>query len=208
MPTTKVFIADADSTDGTPQIARSYADRLNISVVPGGRPSVGRNAGARLAQSTYVLFIDADIELRSPSIIRRAVETMKRKDLHCVTTNIHCSDGTTADSLIYACNNALQYLSRLHKPFSTGMFMMVAKRRFDELSGFDEEALYAEDYQLSRQFARGKFRNVRGGIYSTNRRFAKMGRGTIVRMFLNTALHAGSAAHYRDQRHERYWHAY
>ncbi len=208
MPTTKVFIADANSSDGTPQIALSYAGRLNISIIPGGLPSVGRNAGARRAESKYVLFIDADIELRDPSLIRRAVETMKHKDLHCVTTNIHCRDGSTADSLIYACNNVLQYLSRFYKPFSTGMFMMVDKRRFDELGGFDEKALYAEDYQLSRQFARRKFRNLRGGIYSTNRRFAKMGRATVVRMFLNTALHSGSSAYYRDQRHNNYWRAY
>ncbi len=98
MPTTKVFIADANSSDGTPQIALSYAGRLNISIIPGGLPSVGRNAGARLAESKYVLFIDAGIELRDPSLIRRAVETMKHKDLHCVTTNIHCRDGSTADS--------------------------------------------------------------------------------------------------------------
>ncbi|HLW53652.1 MAG TPA: glycosyltransferase family A protein [Candidatus Angelobacter sp.] len=44
---TKVYVADAGSTDRTPEIARSYADTLDIEVIPGGLPSVGRNAGAR-----------------------------------------------------------------------------------------------------------------------------------------------------------------
>src|ERR1700742_2345210 len=79
MRNTKLFVADADSTDDTPDIARSYADRLTIEVIPGGLPSIGRNAGARLADSDYVLFIDADIELADSTLIRRSVSAMKAK---------------------------------------------------------------------------------------------------------------------------------
>src|SRR5215472_14773097 len=41
MRSTKVFVADAGSTDGTQELALSFADRLNIEVIPGGLPSVG-----------------------------------------------------------------------------------------------------------------------------------------------------------------------
>src|SRR5216683_97319 len=40
---TKVFLADAGSTDGTREIALGYSDRLNIEVIPGGLPSVTTN---------------------------------------------------------------------------------------------------------------------------------------------------------------------
>src|ERR1041384_8192360 len=60
MKSTKVFLADAGSTDGTQELALGFADRLEIEVIPGGLPSVGRNAGARRATTPYVLFIDAD----------------------------------------------------------------------------------------------------------------------------------------------------
>src|SRR5690242_4693718 len=56
MRSTKVFLADAGSTDGTQELALSFADRLDIEVIPGGLPSVGRNAGARRATTHYVLF--------------------------------------------------------------------------------------------------------------------------------------------------------
>ena len=145
MRNTKVFLADAASTDGTPDVALSYADRLNIEVIPGGLPAVGRNAGAGRSESRYVLFIDADIELADKTLLTRAAREMKTKGLHCLTTNILCPSGKVLDEVLYGCSNALQYLSRLHKPFATGMFMLVDTARFRELGGFDEGALYAED---------------------------------------------------------------
>ena len=43
-------------------------------------PSVGRNHGAALADTPYVLFLDADIELAHPSVLRRAMELAQRKN--------------------------------------------------------------------------------------------------------------------------------
>jgi glycosyltransferase involved in cell wall biosynthesis len=205
---TNLLIADAGSTDRTVEVAESFSPWLRIRIIPGGLPSVGRNAGARMANSRYVLFLDADIELADATLLRRAVEKMKRQSLHCVTTDIHCRDGKFSDRLLYACNNLAQRLSRFHKPFATGMFMLVDRAAFEALGGFDDQALYAEDYQLTRQIPRRRFRTLRGGIYSTNRRFQKMGHGTIVRMFLSTALHSGSRDYFRQDKHQAYWQAY
>src|SRR6202034_4530651 len=105
MSSTRVLVADANSTDGTQEIVRSFRDRLNVSVICGGPPSVGRNLGAAQSGSTYVLFLDADIELAHPSVVRRAVELAQRKQLHCVTTNILCREGNWIDKLIYVGND-------------------------------------------------------------------------------------------------------
>lgn len=203
MRNTKLLVADADSTDGTPDIVMGFRDCLDVRVIPGGLPSVGRNAGAALADTPYLLFIDADIEPASPSLIRRALELAQRKDLHCVTTNIICRDGGPMDKLLYFGNNLFQHLSRIHHPFSTGMFMLFAKRRFDELGGFDEQVHFAEDYLLSQQVARNKFAIVRGGVYTTNRRFQKMGHFRVVRLFLTTALNYWNKRHFL--RDHKYW---
>jgi len=205
---TRVFLADADSTDGTIQAAESFGRDLPMTIIVGGLPSVGRNNGARCADSRYILFIDADIELADRTLLRRAVGLMKSKSLHCVTTDILCRDGGWADDFLYACNNLAQRLSRFHRPFATGMFMLVDKTRFDELGGFDEQALYAEDYQLTRQIHPRRFRVLRGGIYSTNRRFRKMGHATIMRFFLKTAWHSRKPEYYRSKLHEAYWQTY
>src|SRR5580765_1974357 len=109
MRSTKVFLADAGSTDGTQAVALSFAGRLDIEVIPGGLPSVGRNAGARRATTPYVLFIDADMELKDPTLLRRAMNLAERRRLHCVTTNIWCAQGRVRDQLLYLANNAAQY---------------------------------------------------------------------------------------------------
>ena len=171
MAHTKVFVADAGSTDGTPDVARSFVYRLDIEVIPGGLPAVGRNNGARLATTAYVLFVDADIQVNDPTLVRGAVELMQRKKLHCVTTNIHCPQGRGFDRVLYATSNLAQQLSRLCRPFATGMFMLFDRSRFNQLGGFQENALYAEDYLLSKKVARRRFGFVRGHVITTIRRF-------------------------------------
>ncbi|MBV9574142.1 MAG: glycosyltransferase [Acidobacteriales bacterium] len=204
MSSTKVYLADAGSTDGTLDITRGYSEWLDIEVIPGGLPAVGRNNGARRAQTPYVLFLDADIELADRSLVRRAVDAMQRRKLHCITTNIACPTGNLMDRLLYRGNNVMQQLSRLYKPFSTGMFMLVEKECFDALGGFHEHALYAEDYLLSQKISRNKFTIVSGSVLTTNRRFQKMGHARLTRLFLNTALHTWNESYFL--RDHKYWH--
>jgi glycosyltransferase involved in cell wall biosynthesis len=203
MRRTKVFVADAGSTDGTQDIALSYDPLLDIEVIPGGLPSVGRNAGAALAKSEFVLFIDADMELRDKTLIRRSMELAKKRKMHCVTTNIVCRNGSFRDDFLYLANNIAQYGSLLVKPFSTGMYMLFDTEEFRRLGGFHEKALYAEDYLLSKKVKNRNFGIVSGAIYTTNRRFRNMGHFTIATMFLKTALNTWNDSYFmRDQ---EYW---
>ncbi len=198
-----MYVADAGSSDDTPEISRSFADRLAIEVIPGGLPGVGRNNGAWRAATPYVLFLDADIELDDPTLLRRAVELMRRKRLHCVTTKIQCPNGSILDRLLYAGNNLIQRLSYMVKPFSTGMFMLFDRSQFVTLGGFHTQAQFAEDYLLSQKVERNKFGIVRGRIVTTNRRFKKMGHFRLVRLFLNAAFHTWNQNFFL--RDHKYW---
>jgi glycosyltransferase involved in cell wall biosynthesis len=203
MSSTRVLVADANSTDGTPHIVRSFGDRLNVRVICGGMPSVGRNQGAAQADTPYILFLDADIELADRSLVRRCIERAQRDHLHCVTTNILCRDGNWIDKLFYRMNDVFQYLSYLHRPFATGMFMLFDRQRFWELGGFHEQILFAEDYRLSQQVERSKFAIVRGGAYTTNRRFQRMGHLRVGWLFLKTAMNYWNEKYFL--RDHKYW---
>jgi glycosyltransferase involved in cell wall biosynthesis len=203
MSSTKVLVADAGSTDGTPEVVSSFCGRLNVSVIRGGIPSVGRNQGAAQSDTTYVLFLDADIELADPSLVRRCLERAQRKKLHCVTTNILCHEGSWLDKVFYAGNDFFQYLSWLHRPFATGMFMLFERKKFWELGGFNEQVHFAEDYLLSQQVDRLRFSIVRGGVYTTNRRFQKMGHLRVGWLFLWTAMNFWNEKHFL--RDHKYW---
>ena len=203
MRTTRVIVADAGSTDGTVMAALSFCDRLRVEVISGGLPSVGRNAGARLATSRFLLFLDADVELPDPTLLRRALWRMRRKNLHLATTNIACSDGGFFDDVLYAGNNFMQRVGSFTKPFATGMFMLFDRDAFWTLGGFNERALFAEDYLLSKGVARRRFRIVRGRVLTTNRRFRKLGHWTMVRMFVRTMMHSWDDGYFL--RDHDYW---
>ena len=203
MSSTRVLVADANSTDGTPEMVMNFRNRLNVSVIRGGVPSVGRNQGAAQADTRYILFLDADIELADRSLVRRCVERAQNKQLHCVTTNILCEGGTWLDRAFYAVNDLFQYLSYLHRPFATGMFMLFDRKKFWELGGFNEQILFAEDYRLSQQVERQRFAVVRGGVYTTNRRLKKMGYLRVGWLFLWTAMNYWNEKYFL--RDHKYW---
>lgn len=203
MSSTRVLVADANSTDGTPDIVMSFRDRLNVGVIRGGMPSFGRNQGAAQADSKYVLFLDADIELAETWLVRKCVERAQRKQLQCVTTNILCREGKWIDKFFYAGNDFFQYLSYLHRPFATGMFMLFERQKFWELGGFNEKIHFAEDYRLSQRIGRRRFAIVRGGVYTTNRRFQRMGHLRVGWLFLWTAMNFWNEKYFL--RDHKYW---
>jgi len=205
LPATRVFVADAGSTDATIEVALSFADRLLISIIPGGLPSVGRNRGARRATTPYVLFVDADIELPDPTLLRRSVEMMKRRKLQCLTTDIRCKDGRLMDELMFRGNNVVQHFASFTKPFATGMFMMFDREKFNELGGFDEKVHYAEDFHLSKRVSPLRFGIVSGHILTSNRRFRAMGHAKVARMFFTTAFHVFDRKYFlRDHGYWKY----
>lgn len=203
MAQTRVLVADAGSTDGTVEIALSFQGRLQVEVIPGGLPSVGRNAGARMAKTKYVLFLDADVELPEPTLLRRSVWRMRRRELHLATTNIACRHGGFFDDALYAGNNLMQRVGSFLKPFATGMFMLFDREVFWELGGFNERALFAEDYLLSKGVAVKRFRIVKGKVLTTNRRFRKLGHMRMVFMFFQTMLHSWDDEYFMRDR--GYW---
>ena len=203
MAHTPIFVADAGSTDGTAAIADGFRPMLHVIVVEGGTPSVGRNCGARRAESKYVLFLDADVELRDRTLLRRAVKRMQSRQLHCLTVDIACADGSWLDRMLYSGNSFMQRISSWFLPFGTGMFMLFERTRFAELGGFDEDALFAEDFLLTKQVSILRFSVLDGAIYTSNRRFNRTGHGRMVFLFFWTLLNSRNQRYFK--RDHGYW---
>lgn len=79
----EVIIADANSTDKTVEIAKSYM----CKVVPGGLPAVGRNNGAKVAKGEILLFLDADSVLTN-NYITSTIEEFELHNLGIAITQI------------------------------------------------------------------------------------------------------------------------
>lgn len=202
--TTKIFVADAGSTDGTQDIVRGFQDKLMVEIIPGGFPSKARNNGARKAKSKYVLFVDADMEMRDPTFLRSAVSLIKRKHYHLVTALIKCNErGTFFDQLLYFLNNVAEVGSKFFSPMATGMIMLFDKHWFDKVGGFNERVNYAEDYYLSKQTEPRRFGVLWKYILATNRRFESTGRWKVLGLFMDTMLHSRRPEWFFTDKH--YW---
>ncbi len=97
----------------------------------------------------------------------------------------------------------MQRIGAVLKPFATGMFMLFDREAFWALGGFNEKALFAEDYLLSKGVAGRASGLSAGKIWTTNRRFQKLGHGRMVWMFFKTMMHSWNDKYFlRDQ---GYW---
>lgn len=191
-----IIIADGGSTDKTLEEISWWRERLNINVIQGGNVSRGRNNGARLVRTPYVLFIDGDMLISKANTLEKLIEKLKTDKFDLVTAHIRCHNSKRGD-FVYHLNNIGQRVSKLiHTPFSTGAFMCVRKSKFDEIGGFDESIHFAEDYWLSKQIKAKRFGILNVNVYTSNRRFLKSGHTYMVTSFLKTFFNRNNHSHF------------
>jgi glycosyltransferase involved in cell wall biosynthesis len=201
---TRVIIADC-STDRTRQVIRNNSNGLHIEIIDGGPVSLAKNNGARLANTPYILFIDADVRFFKNTVIQDAVDLIETKHLDLIGLNIKCYDkdlrakiGFTAFNLI---NHALKHFS----PFAVGAFMLTRRDRFEEFGGFPEQMSTSEDYFLSRKYSPKKFRIIRHHFGQDSRRFKKMGYLGMAKYLVKNFANRNNKAYWDKLDNSRYW---
>jgi len=194
----EIIVADAESTDKTVFNILSHDLSYKTTIVKGGLPAIGRNRGAEKSDSEFLLFIDADATIEDEELIQKSINLMVNKEYDLVTTNLSCRNNSIV-KFIYLLNNTFQFISKLDKPYSTGIFFMIRKSKFLELGGFNEQDQYAEDYNLSRKVNKKRFGIVNSFVYSDDRRFKKMGYTGVIKLFLKTLKNKNNENYYKQK---------
>lgn len=183
----EVIIADAHSTDGTREVAKRFGAR----VIDGGTVSFGRNRGAAEAQSDLVLFLDADVELRDPEFLEKAVGEMLEKKFGLATCDVFPLSDAFVDHFMHKAYNTYVRAWGSMFPHAPGFCMLVRRELHDELGGFDEQISFCEDHDYAQRFKNvGTF----GFLKSTKipvsiRRMDRDGRMKIAIKYLLAELH-------------------
>lgn len=152
-PPDEVIVADAGSTDGTPEIARRYGAR----VVKGGSPAVGRNAGARVATGDLLLFLDADV-VPPPDFIEHALAEFLRKGYDVATARVVPWDGNLLERIAHDAANLYFILMQSILPYAPGFCILIRRHLHEKIGGFDETLRMSEDIDYVRRAARfGRF---------------------------------------------------
>lgn len=152
-PPDEVIVADAGSTDGTPDIARQQG----AAVVPGGMPAVGRNAGARAAQGDLLLFLDADV-LPACDFIERLLAEFEQRESDVATCLVESLSDRLTDQLLHQAVNVYLLAVRPLSPHAPGFCILTRRSIYEAVGGFDESLCMAEDHDYVRRAGRlGRF---------------------------------------------------
>ena len=169
----EVIIADSSDDGTTYQLEVRNKDRFNLKIINGGLPSKARNNGANQAKTPYILFMDADMFILDPKLLKESINQMIENKYDLLTTKVRTTNGKY--NYVFRTFDLIQKISKTFSPFCLGGFMLLRADTFKKLGGFDEKAKVAEDYLLSKQIESNKFKILNKTIFTLPRRFDDKG---------------------------------
>jgi glycosyltransferase involved in cell wall biosynthesis len=181
----ETIVADANSTDKTVEVAKSYG----CIVVRGGLLPYGRNRGAEAAREDVLLFLDADTIL-PPHFLKYAMDRFNSKKADIAGFAVLPPDGNWVDKFFYRFLNVFSFLTQKWLPYAS-CGILAKKELHQKIGGFDEKIVFIEDYPYAKAASKvAKYIYMyKNPIYTSARRFEKEGRFKIYSKYLLAQLH-------------------
>ncbi len=145
-----VILADNGSTDRTLEVAAEFG--VTITVHPGVSIAALRNRGAALTNADVIVFIDSDIQLDPswPQQFAHTLQQLKRDPM--MVTGSRCR-AINKDNYV-----GRYWYNRLSHQQSNNYInsghLIVSRKLFDRIGGFDESLSTGEDYDFSQRALR------------------------------------------------------
>jgi biofilm PGA synthesis N-glycosyltransferase PgaC len=171
----RIIIADANSTDNTVSTVKLYDDILNLEIIKGGSVSVGRNNGARLVSTPYILFLDADVRFFHPRAISDTLYQMRTYNLDLMTLKLKNYGTDLRASFFFWGFNIINMIMTKKTPFAIGAFFLTRTDAFNYFGGFPNKYETSEDYILSKRYHAKYFKIGDHYFGQDERRFKKLG---------------------------------
>lgn len=140
----EIIVVDNNSTDATGAIARSFG--VTVIPEPINQIARARNAGARAARSSYLVFLDADTRLQG-DILDKVAANLSSKRVIGGGAWAEPDAGWIGRFLFkYFVNYALAL-----RNVTVGPFLYCERAAFHRVGGFDETLYAAEEFSLARR---------------------------------------------------------
>ncbi len=149
----EVIIVDANSSDNTQNIAKSFKKKLNLKlyITNKGNVSFQKNFGASKAHGKYLIFTDADCKVNSAFTKKFEATILQKKGL-IFFPYIIPEEKTKQMKVIYQFLNFMIDISQnTKKPFPSIGCMCYEKNLFNLIKGFDEKILLQEDFNIAKK---------------------------------------------------------
>jgi glycosyltransferase involved in cell wall biosynthesis len=157
----ELILVDNYSNDRTVEIGKEYGARVFLK---GNERSDQRNYGVKMANGSYVIYLDADMIL-SKNLIAECVEECERNHIDA----LYIPERIVGAGFWILVRN-------FERSFYTGTIIdavrFVRKSIFEEIGGFDEELIGPEDWDFDRRVrAVGKVAVATTELYHNEGRF-------------------------------------
>lgn len=160
----ELIVVDDGSTDRTAEIALEHG--AEVLAVAHRQIAATRNAGARAARGTVLVFVDADT-LVHETLVRLALKALR--------------EGAVGGGTVVRFDGTMPLYARLMVPvvlkllqvsrLAAGCFVFCTRTAFEAVGGFDEAYFAAEELGLSQALKRqGKFVILREPVLTSGRK--------------------------------------
>ncbi|MAE61009.1 MAG: glycosyl transferase family 2 [Planctomycetaceae bacterium] len=190
----EVIVVDDDSTDDTSEVARGLGAR--VVAVQCRQISAVRNAGARTARGSVLVFVDADTRING-EVLSAAWDAL---DTGAIGggAEVHFEP---SDKVGWSGTGSLfvwRVVSRW-RCLAAGCFVFVQRDAFERVGGFDERYFAAEEIELSKALKReGRFVILRQPVHTSPRKMEGKWAGRYGWILIKTALTLGRNLQKRD----------
>jgi glycosyltransferase involved in cell wall biosynthesis len=201
-----VIIADNSDDNITFNLIADRIDKffpkLNIKIIKGGFPSEARSNGAKLVNSKYILFLDADVELIGNDFLFNVLSNIIYSNKDLLTVKFLTQEGY---NYIYRIFDIFQKLGvLLNSVFAVGGFQLWKLDAYNKTGGYLPELLFAEDYWLSSKVDKKDFIiDNNNNVYTSARRFKSKGIYYMAKMMILSYLNRNNIEFFKN--HHNYW---
>lgn len=193
----EIIVSDGNSTDGTAEICRRYADQVIVHDGPRRQTiAQARNIGATAASGDHLVFLDADVLVPDIDDFFRIAHSAFAADERLVALTgkyrVVPENSTAADRYVFTMLGVQLLLQNnlLRIGGAGGEFQMITAKAFRGVAGFDERLAAAEDMDLFRRLSRiGRTRFERRlTVYHSGRRAHAVGWPTLLWQWSSNSL--------------------
>lgn len=149
----EVIVVDDGSTDNSLEVLAQYRDRIKIIRQENSGVSVARNRGVAESSGDYIAFLDAD-DVWLPEKIEKQVRRIQSEDsigiVHVGVIDIDASGKELATHLNGMEGEVASELMMFERAviLGGGSGVMIPRKVFDKVSGFDEALSTSADWDL------------------------------------------------------------
>lgn len=181
---------------------RDFRDKLQIEIIKGGYPSEGRLAGSKLANTAYILFLDADILLKDRFLLNTIFQTIQNKNIDLLTTPIRTDKKW---NWVYKIFDVFQKISVLTKaPFAVGGFQLWNRQAYWKVGGYKKDEIFAEDYSVSSKVNPKNFYIFSSNnVWTSSRRFDNKGVFYMFNLMIKSYFNRNNPDFFKQ--HHNYW---